>query len=161
MDKTEQTNPNAIAFEVVSHVTLPLLKIEDDKTYAVTIETAFKKGEAAPARKIKEEYTDPDTGEVKTRDAMSKVQEPPVLCQVTNLFTGERAQMIAGAVFHSEITKQYPDDTYVGRSFQFSVQKASGKRYKVPMISEVKLTAKAPAADDKTDSATPAKGKAK
>lgn len=150
---TEQTavNPNAIAFEVVSHVTLPLLKIEDDKTYAVTIETAFKKGEAAPARKIKEEYTDPETGEVKTRDAMSKVQEPPVLCQVTNLFTGERAQMIAGAVFHSEITKQYPDDTYVGRSFQFSVQKASGKRYKVPMISEVKLTAKAAEASTSTD----------
>lgn len=155
---TEQTavNPNAIAFEVVSHVTLPLLKIEDDKTYAVTIETAFKKGEAAPARKIKEEYTDPDTGEVKTRDAMSKVQEPPVLCQVTNLFTGERAQMIAGAVFHSEITKQYPDDTYVGRSFQFSVQKASGKRYKVPMISEVKLTAKAEAS---TETSAPASKK--
>lgn len=143
MDNQTAANPNAIAFEVVSHVTLPLLKIEDDKTYAVTIETAFKKGEAVPARKIKEEYTDPETGEVKTRDAMSKVQEPPVLCQVTNLFTGERAQMIAGAVFHSEITKKYPDDAYVGRSFQFSVQKASGKRYKVPMISEVKLTAKA------------------
>ena len=55
--------------------------------------------------------------------------------------------MIAGAVFHSEITKQYPDDGYVGKSFQFTVQKASGKRYKVPMISEVKLTKKADAAD--------------
>lgn len=138
---TEQTavNPNAIAFKVKNHVTLPLLKIEDDKQYAVTIETPFKKGEAAPARKIKEDYTDPETGELKTRDTMSKVQEPPVLCQVTNLMTGERAQMIAGAVFHSEITKQYPDDGYVGKSFQFSVQKASGKRYKVPMISEVEI----------------------
>ena len=137
---TEQTvNPNAIAFEVVSHVTLPLLKIEDDKQYAVTIETPFKKGEAAPARKVKQ--TNPETGEIE--EVMTKPQEPPVLCQVTNLFTGERAQMIAGAVFHSEITKQYPDDSYVGKSFQFTVQKASGKRYKVPMISEVKLTQKA------------------
>lgn len=150
---TEQaTNPNAIAFKVKQHVTLPLLKIEDDKQYAVTIETPFKKGEAAPARKIKEEYTDPETGEVKVREAMSKVQEPPVLCQVTNLMTGERAQMIAGAVFHSEITKQYPDDSYVGRSFAFTVQKASGKRYKVPMISEVEVeraaTTETPQADD-------------
>ena len=149
MDKTEAINPNAIAFEVVSHVTLPLLKIEDDKTYAVTIETPFKKGEAAPARKVKQ--TNPETGEIE--EVMTKPQEPPVLCQVTNLFTGERAQMIAGAVFHSEITKQYPEDKYVGKSFQFTVQKASGKRYKVPMISEVKLTKKADAQEAAAEAA--------
>jgi hypothetical protein len=147
---TEQAvNPNAIAFEVVSHVTLPLLKIEDDKTYAVTIETVFKKGEASPARKVKQ--TNPETGEIE--EVMTKPQEPPVLCQVTNLFTGERAQMIAGAVFHSEITKQYADESYVGKSFQFKVQKAAGKKYKVPMISEVKLTKKADTAEGSAEAA--------
>lgn len=155
----EQTNP--IAFKVKSHVTLPLLKIEDDKPYAVTIETAFKKGEAAPARKVKVSYTDPETGELKEREEMSKPQEPPVLCQVTNLFTGERAQMIAGAVFHSEITKQYPNDSYVGKSFQFTVQKASGKRYKVPMISEVEIEQAGAAETASTDTGAekPVKGK--
>lgn len=139
-----EANQPAIAFKVKSHVTLPLLKIEDDVEYAVTIETPFKKGEAAPARKMKEEYTDPETGELKVRETMSKPQEPPVLCQVTNLKSGQRAQMIAGAVFHSEITKQYPDNAYVGKSFLFTVQKASGKRYKVPMISEIEVETAAP-----------------
>jgi hypothetical protein len=156
---TEATNQPAVAFRVKAHVTLPLLKIEDDKQYAITIETPFKKGEAAPARKMKEEYTDPETGELKVRETMSKPQEPPVLCQVTNLYTGERAQMIAGAVFHSEITKQYPNDTYVGRSFQFTVQKASGKRYKVPMISEVEV--EKPAAEDAGAAEKPKAAKAK
>ena len=67
--------------------------------------------------------------------------------------------MIAGAVFHSEITKQYPDDSYVGKSFQFTVQKASGKRYKVPMITEVRVTRKAEAADDVPLGDKPAKKK--
>lgn len=140
-------------FKVKSHVTLPLLKVEDEKEYVVTITTKFVKGEAAPARKIKEEVTDPETGEVKTVETMSKPVEPPTLCQVVNLLDGKPYQMIAGAVLHSEIVKKYPDESYLGKSFQFNVYRIAGKRYKGVQIAEVEL--ETPAADAVAE--TPAK----
>ncbi len=136
---TEQAQAAVPNFKVKAHVTLQLLKIVEGSDYYVTLETAFKKGEAAPARKVKEEYTDPETGEVKTRDKVTAAQEPPTLCQVTNLLTGMRMQMIAGSVLHSEIEKQYPNEAYVGKSFKFKVFAIQGKRYKGVEIAEIEV----------------------
>lgn len=141
-------------FKIKSHVTLKLLKVKEGEDYAVTIETPFIKGEAQPVRKVKEEFTNPETGVIETRIVESKPQEPPVLCQVTNLYTGERMQMIAGSVFHSEITKKYTDDSYVGKSFAFKVYAIQGKRYKGVELAEVEVETPAPVAEVKTD--TPA-----
>lgn len=131
-------------FKIKAHVTLPLLKVAEGKDYAVTIETAFVRAEKGPDRKVKEEFTDPDTGVVTSREVVKPAQEPPVLCQVTDLYTGKRMQMIAGSVFHSELDKKYPDGSYLHKSFAFKVYAIQGKRYKGVELAEVEVEAPAP-----------------
>lgn len=126
-------------FKIKAHLSVPLLKIENDKQYAVTIETKMVKADATPPRKVMKDVTDPETGEVKKMEVASPVKEPPTTCQVTDLESGERKQMIVGAVMLGELGKRYPDDSYVGKSFVFRVFSIQGKQYKGIELAEVEV----------------------
>lgn len=158
---TEQTQTAAPKFKIKAHLTVPLLKVENDKDYAVTFETKFVKAEATPARKTFEEFTNPDTGAIEKREKVVAQKEPPITCQVTNLYTGVRQQMIIGSVMHSEIVKKYPDDSYVGKSFAFKVYAIQGKQYKGVELAEVEVETETPAGAPAADAAAPAPSKKK
>lgn len=110
-------------FKVKGHVTLPLLKMAAEKTYFLRIDTKIVQSE--PARNNKGELVDTS-------------KEPPFVCKVTELESGEVAQIICPAVMTSELNKHYPDDTYVGKMFSVCRhEKAAGKNYATFSIAEV------------------------
>lgn len=134
---------NAPQFKIKSHVTVPLLKTEDGKQYfvkitkaihrAITNESENKKYENAMAR-----FNALTEEEQKSVDR-PQAPNPPELCQVVNLMTGEINQMIVGAVLKSELEREYPNASYVGKAFQIQKAKVQGKRYSAYQIAELEL----------------------
>lgn len=86
----------------------------------------------------------------------SGISAAPDLLDVTDVETGEKKTLLAGKVLVSTLTENFPDDTYVGKTFR-AVQGPvpPGKRYKSMEVYEVTLNGPV---DD--DDAKP-KGKAK
>lgn len=71
-------------------------------------------------------------------DKDGKVKEPATVCPVTDLDTGEITQIICGAVLKGILNEQYPDDAYVGKSFEIVKHaKAQGKRYNTYSVFEI------------------------
>lgn len=119
--------PAPLKFKVKSHVTLPLLKILPEKPLYVKIEGAiFKAKEQAGARK----QTAPDG---------TPMQQPPELAHVIDLTSGEHAQIIIGTVLGTELRETYPNDAYVGKSFEIVQHKVQGKRYATYGITEIEV----------------------
>jgi len=154
----ENQSPAPLKFKVKAHLTVPLLKVVDNTDYAVTFETQIVKADATPARKVYEEYTDPTTGEVSKREKAVQQKEPPSTAQVTDLYTGTRKQLIVGSVMLSELSKKYPDHSYVGKSFAFKVFTIAGKAYKGIELAEVEVE---PASTDAAPEAKPEAATAK
>lgn len=118
-----------IQFKVKKHVTVPVLKIPDNGAPIYVrvneaIHTAKDNTGRMPAT--------PKEGEVK--------RKPPQLMQVTNLETGEIAQIVAGTVLESELKENYPGDGYVGKCFEIKKFKASGtKAYALYQVAEIEV----------------------
>lgn len=144
--KPENAAPAPLKFKVKAHLTVPLLKVVDNVDYAVTFETPIVKADATPARKVFEEFTNPDTGVIEKREKQVQQKEPPSTAQVTDLYTGTRKQLIVGSVMLSELQKKYKDDSYVGKSFAFKVFTLAGKQYKGIELAEVEVETAAPEA---------------
>lgn len=129
-----------IQFEVVKHVTLPLLKNPEDGTPIFVTFTGpiFKAKEVAGGRAPK-----------KNADGSpAAAMAPPELAQVTDLARNAPAQIIVNSVMGSELRETYPNDAYVGKSFQIKKFKPTGgKRYALFEILEIRVKA--------TDGATP------
>lgn len=88
-------------FKTKRIVTIPQLKWEEGVTYYLRFDSPAALGKSI--EKVKNER-----GEEK---------KPPMLCQVTNLETGELQEVIMGAVLLSTLNEAYPNDAYVGLSF--------------------------------------------
>ena len=142
-------------FVKARNVTLPLLKIKEGTEYVITMLTAMALGKQMPAKT--QQQTDPATGEVKTvtlpPEAPATVAQVKCLQDAPGAKDGEEYQMLCNTIFAKELREQYPDDSYVGKSFAFTVFKIDGKRYKGCSIAEVTLNPDhveaAPKADDK------------
>ncbi len=115
----------------VKSVTCPLLKLELDVPYYLRFETEIRKAEETEKDKRRREA---DTAAGKT------VMEVPQLCRVVDLESGELCEMIVPMVLHEELFKAYPDDAYVGKSFELYKHKLENKRYSVWDIAEIELT---------------------
>lgn len=102
----------------IEHVTRPLLKWTDGKTYFFRIDSPIFQA-------------DRNEGEKDDK------KEPPFLYNAIDLTTGEEVQMIAPKVLHSELEKKYPDHGYVGRNFRAVKTKLEDKRYSTFQISEL------------------------
>lgn len=140
-----------LRFKVKSDVTLPLLKIVQDRDYFVTFNGAMSLGKKMAVKKT----VDEKTGEIV--DAPQR--EAATIAPVTNLETGEHAQIICGTVFRKELADAYPENGYVGKSFKFRIAKVSGKNYNIVQISEIEIeteTEDEPAPED-TPKAKPKK----
>jgi hypothetical protein len=101
-------------------LTLPVLKWEVGKPKYLKIEAAMHIGK-----------------EMKAKDNEKK-KEPATLCNVTDLATGEPAQIIVNAVLKSVLTEEYPGDAYVGLCFSITKQaRQAGKQYDPFAIEEI------------------------
>lgn len=106
-------------FKVVKHVTMPTFKLANDIPLFVTIDDKIFTG-----KKLK--------GEDK--------KEPAKIVNVTNLTTGEVGQIVLGTVLLSNLMETYPNDGYVGKSFQITKHsKVAGKEYNNYTILEIEI----------------------
>lgn len=111
---------------IVKRVTMPTLKLMPDvPAYVKITDPIFQ----AKEQKLK-------AGE-KEKDR----KKAPMLFNIINLETGEAMQLVAGAVVQSEITENYPKDSYVDRCFMIVKGKkkdlTGGRGYFTYEISEI------------------------
>jgi hypothetical protein len=108
-------------FKIVRQVTLPLWKWNDDETKYFRIDGEIRIGKPVKATEGQ------------------KQMEPAHIASVTNLETNVACEVIVGAVLHSELAENYPNNGYVGKSFAATKTKITGKRYAGYSISEIAL----------------------
>lgn len=93
-------------------LTVPVLKLEDEKEYQVTILDKFRTSQAQSLAEGKRQM------------------DPATVCTVENLDDGKRYTLILNKVLLGVITEAFPGEAYVGESFAFTRHaKAKGKRY--------------------------------
>ena len=159
---TETTNApitgqaSELGFEIISHVTRPLLKLELGKAVFVRFDSAIY--EADPIVKTRRKRG--SNGEASTTEnvpAGGKFDAPPMLADVYDLVNKRESQMIVNAVLQSELDKKYKDAGYKGLSFRIIKNQLAGKSYATFEIAEVKLRGEAEQTTQQ--SAAPAKHK--
>lgn len=116
------------------HVTVPLLKMEKNVPYYVRFETAMTVSKPiTSSRKLT-----PEEEQAKALlDSKNPRKEPPVIAQVTNLETKQRAQIICPAVLVSELRENYAGEGYVGKCFELVQHRVEGKSYNLVNITEI------------------------
>lgn len=118
---------SAPKFRKVASITRPVLKLDDGQTHYIQIEEAFRVERLTEEQRRKSKF--PESEEI-------------VLCNVTDLETGEAMQLVVRTVFRSELEEAYPNAGYVGKAFEVKMSDAgAGKRYKLFSIAEVELIA--------------------
>lgn len=107
-------------FKVKRRVVEQLIKLKEETEY-----TFLLRGEIYKAKDV-----------ARTRKE-SEPKDPPYLCSVTDMTTGEEGVIIVPTVLRSELEDFYPDSTYIGRVFQICKHKIEGKRYSTWDIAEM------------------------
>jgi malate/lactate dehydrogenase len=108
---------------VKKQVTLPLLKHEEGQIRYVTIHKAIYEGK-----------------EIKNKRGGETEMAPATMALVTDLETWRQCEYIVNAVFKGIMEDDYPNDSYVGKSFAIhKLEKPKGKRYNALEILEVEV----------------------
>jgi hypothetical protein len=127
----------SVQFKVVKNVTVPLLKIADDGTpiYVKALGPIFKAKDISG--RVSRASKDGEPSKV--------TMQAPELLNVLNYETDKEAQIIVSTVLGSELRETYPNDGYVGKSFQIKKYKMQGgKRYATFEIIEISVDDHAP-----------------
>jgi hypothetical protein len=66
-----------------------------------------------------------------------KEMEPATIAEVGDLQTGEIGLLICATVLQQELRTNYPDDSYVGKSFAITMTKVPEKKYNLYSIAEI------------------------
>jgi hypothetical protein len=85
--------------------------------------------------------------DIKTRGpaAEGKKKEPATVLNVIDLTTGEEAQIVCATIVKSTLSEEYPNDAYVGKSFELTkMAKEEGKDYNKYRIVEIEDAEPAP-----------------
>lgn len=105
-------------FKKIRSVTLPLIK------WVNGVEKYFRfDGAAFIGKEVKQTGT--------------KKMEPATLAHVTDLESGEQGQIILATVLRKILDEEYPDNSYVGRSFAITQHRVDGKAYNTYTIEEI------------------------
>jgi hypothetical protein len=103
-----------MAFKVVNYVTLPLFKLNEN-TRHLRFDVPYYVGKVVDDKK-----------------------EPPTMCKVTDMETGELGEIILGQILKEKLAEHYPDNGYVGKIFAISKSAPEGSRkYSLFHIAEV------------------------
>ena len=93
-------------------LTVPVLKMEDERVFQVKILDAFRESKAQNLADGKRQM------------------DPATVCTVENIQDGKRYTLILNKVLHGVIVEAFPDNTYIGVSLEFVRHaKSKGKRY--------------------------------
>lgn len=115
-----EVEAGAARFKTKRRLTRPVLKFQEGVPQYIRIEKAMYIG-----REMK-----PGTD--------GKKKEPATLADVTELTTGEEAQIICSAVIKSTLEEEYPGAGYVSKCFSITKQaKTPGKQYNKFDITEI------------------------
>jgi len=98
------TLPDGTRFKVAKQVTRTVLQQVNEVPFYIEITSSIHVSTIDPEYS---KYKNKDTGEASLPD----------VCDVTNLETGECQILIVNTVLGSELERNYPGDSYVGRSF--------------------------------------------
>lgn len=109
-------------FKKIKSVTRTVVKLEIDKAKYLRLDSAIVVGKAMKAREGQE------------------TMPPAMTCDVTDMETGELHILLCNSVLHSELKQAYPDDSYVGKTFEIiNTGKLPGRRYFTFSIAEVEV----------------------
>lgn len=129
-------------FKVKKALTLPVLKL--------------KPGEEVYVQFAGHMHVSKDTGQ----QMNGKKMEPATVANVIDLTTGEMHVLICATVLNKEIHENYPDGSYVGKSFAITLIRVPEKKYNLYSIIEIEADeAQIDAEPEETDKPAPAKGK--
>lgn len=108
-------------FKVKKNVTLPLFKFGAEPRY-------FQMDGAIFIGK------DVNEGAGKTK------KEPPHMCRVTDLETGEQGEIIVGAVLLGILNENYPDDSFVGKKLAIKkISPEGARKYSLWNVAEIEV----------------------
>jgi hypothetical protein len=106
-------------FKVKKALTLPVLKL--------------KPGEEVYVQFTDHMHISKDTGQ----SMNGKKMEPATIANVIDLTTGEMHVLICATVMNKEIHENYPDGSYVGKSFAITLIRVPEKKYNLYTILEI------------------------
>ena len=113
-------------FAVSRTITVPALSMKEvDKGFALRFDSPFR------------------VSTVVKLDKDGKPEKPATICNVTDVQSGEQFILMVSAVVHANLNGQYPDDTYVAKTFWIMNKGKSkvGQRYNNFEIHELEKTA--------------------
>ena len=116
-------------FKAKKHVTTPILKIDDNGKLVY-----FKiTGKIYPAP--------PNAGERTRKGTDGAEMAPPNLVDVMDYSDGQEKKVVVNTVLGEELKRTYPEDSYVGLSFEVAKFKPAGgsKRYATFTITEIEV----------------------
>jgi hypothetical protein len=116
-------------FKAKRHVTTPILKIDDNGKpvyFKIT-------GKIYPAP--------PNAGERTRKGTDGAEMAPPNLVDVMDYSDGQEKKIVVNTVLGEELKRTYPEDSYVGLSFEVAKFKPAGgsKRYATFTITEIEV----------------------
>lgn len=124
-DTTETLSPptQLKKFARKEAVTVPTRSIDDNETIWVTIKNPFD---------VREKI-DPKTGEVEL-EKDGKTAKTITVATVVDLQRDDEIEtpmsLVVGSVLESNLERKYPEQGYVGMSFEITKRPVDGKRYK-------------------------------
>lgn len=123
MWQTTNTMATAKSYKLVKNLNAGLWKWEDGTEKVFTILSPIRAGRAV---------ANPRNG----------IAKAPDLITVRDVQDGNEKELLVGQVLRSTLTENYPDDSYVGKSFACTQGPVpAGKRYKTMTVNEVEVEA--------------------
>lgn len=119
------TLPNGMVVTSVKKVTLPLLKHGDGQTVLFTVKEAMRLGK-----------------QLKAKSADEPAPKRAMMLRIIDAQSGMEMEYIVPAVLQDTFDTDYPDNSYIGKSFMIlKMPKQEGKRHKDLQIEEVSISA--------------------
>jgi hypothetical protein len=134
MNTASQRATRGIKITVLKQITAQQIKLENNITYVLRLDTPFFRAKDA-VKSTKREVDDAGN--------LMPAQQPPMLCRVTDVtggLPGVKGEIIVPAVMQIEITDEHPNDTYVGKYFSLIKHRDLTKKYNTFTIAEVSVS---------------------
>ena len=117
------TGPNGFKFAKVKTVTVPVLKLMPGQPAYIKVQSAMETSKQIEGKKVGE-----------------KAMEPATIMHCIDLQTGEETLVIVGKMLQSVINEGYPDNSYVGKSFEvINHGKRGDKKYNAYSLVEIEI----------------------
>lgn len=123
------TTPQKGKFAKLRQVTLGVLKLSSkEPRYICIVDAMHVSADIAPEQPAKD-----------SDKPSAKRKEPATVAHALDMETGEEGVLICSAMIKSQLNREYPGDSYVGRGFELISTKVPDKAYNIVSIAEVEV----------------------